>query len=88
MNNMETNHEITETTINNHINLKIRCRVMLQILNTAIGMDVMEEMLSEDSNVPTQEIIEVGDHLVELFNKLEIDVSDSFLKLLGEAKKN
>lgn len=85
---METNHEITETTINNHVDLKIRCRVMLQILNSFICMGAMEEMLSEDSNVPTQEIIEVAEHLVELFNKLDINVPDSFLKLLGEAKKN
>ena len=85
---MTTNHEITETTINNHVNLKIRCRVMLQILNSFICIDAMEEMLSEDSNAPTQEIIEVGDHLVELFNKLEINVPDSFLDLLSQAKKN
>ena len=88
MNNMETNHEITETTINNHVNLKIRCRVMLQILNSFICMGAMEEMLSEDSNVPTQEIIEVAEHLVELFNKLDINVPDSFLDLLRQAKKN
>lgn len=68
--------------MNNTDDLKIKARVLLDILKTTTCMSIMEDTLSEDGNADAQDIMDVANHLVELCRRLEIPIPESFLNLL------